>query len=101
MKVIIGAIFLFFLIGSGTLYLVLQQRLIHKSQHKEFMMIGVFSKVNKLQMTQKLILDAQKDHLIKIHEFNRIKSTFTSEMNAHLAKNGLKNQTLHVNYTSK
>lgn len=101
MKVIIGTIFLFFVIGSGTLYVVSQQRLIHKSQHKEFMMIEVFSKVNKLQMTQKLIIDAKKDHLIKTHEFNKIKRTFTSEMNAYLEKNGLKNQTLNVNYSSK
>lgn len=78
MKLIIGAIFLFFLVGSGTLYLFSQQRLIHTNQHKELMIIRVFSKVNKLQKTQKLILEAQKDNLIKVHEFNKVKRTFTS-----------------------
>lgn len=101
MKVIIGAIFLFFLVGITTLYFVSQQRLIHTNQHKEFMMIGIFSKVNKLQETQKLIQEARKDNLIKVHEFNKVKRTFTSEMNTYLEKNGMKNQTLHINYSSQ
>lgn len=64
------------------------------------MMIRVFSKVNQLQVTQRLIQEAQQDNLIKVHEFNKVKRIFTSEMNVYLEKNGLENQTLNVNYKS-
>lgn len=101
MKLIISAIFLFFLAGSGTLYFISQQQLILSKEHKELMMMGEFSKVNKLQTTQKLIQEAQKDNAIKVHEFNRIKKNFTSEMKAYLQKNGLKSQTLHMKYRVK
>jgi mannosyltransferase OCH1-like enzyme len=101
MKLIISAIFLFFLAGSGTLYFISQQQLILSNQHKELMMMGEFSKVNKLQTTQKLIQEAQKDNAIKVHEFNRIKRNFISEMKAYLQKNGLKSQTLHMEYRVK
>ncbi len=101
MKLIISAIFLFFLAGSGTLYFISQQQLILSKQHKELMMMGEFSKVNKLQTTQKLIQEAQKDNAIKVHEFNRIKRNFISEMKAYLQKNGLKSQTLHMKYRVK
>ena len=76
MKLIISAIFLFFLTGSGTLYVISQQRLILSNQHKELMMMGEFTKVNKLQTTRKLIQEAQKDNVIKVHEFNKIKRNF-------------------------
>ena len=79
MKLIISAIFLFFLAGSGTLYFISQQQLILSNEHKELMMMGEFSKVNKLQTTQKLIQEAQKDNAIKVHEFNRIKRNFISD----------------------
>ena len=101
MKLIISAIFLFFLAGSGTLYFISQQQLILSKEHKELMMMGEFSKVNKLQSTQKLIQEAQKDNAIKVHEFNRIKRNFISEMKAYLQKNGLKSQTLHMKYRVK
>src|SRR5690606_915213 len=101
MKLIISAIFLFFLAGSGSLYFISQQQLILSNQHKELMMMGEFSKVNKLQTTRKLIQEAQKDNLIKVHEFNKIKRNFTSEMKAYLKKNGLKSQTLHMKYRVK
>ncbi|MEG0619482.1 MAG: hypothetical protein RR557_09315 [Bacilli bacterium] len=101
MKLIISAIFLFFLAGSGTLYFISQQQLILSNQHKELMMMGEFSKVNKLQTTRKLIQEAQKDNAIKVHEFNKIKRNFTSEMKAYLQKNGLKSQTLHMKYRVK
>ena len=101
MKLIISAIFLFFLAGSGTLYFISQQQLILSNQHKELMMMGEFSKVNKLQTTRKLIQEAQKDNAIKVHEFNKIKRNFTSEMKAYLQKNGLKSQTLHMKYMVK
>ena len=101
MKLIISAIFLFFLAGSGTLYFISQQQLILSNEHKELMMMGEFSKVNKLQTTQKLIQEAQKDNAIKVHEFNKIKRNFTSEMKAYLQKNGLKSQTLHMKYRVK
>ena len=65
------------------------------------MMMGEFSKVNKLQTTRKLIQEAQKDNAIKVHEFNKIKRNFTSEMKAYLQKNGLKSQTLHMKYRVK
>ena len=92
MKLIISAIFLFFLAGSGTLYFISQQQLILSKEHKELMMMGEFSKVNKLQTTRKLIQEAQKDNAIKVHEFNKIKRNFTSEMKAYLQKNGLKSR---------
>ena len=101
MKLIISAIFLFFLAGSGTLYFISQQQLILSNQHKELMMMGEFTKVNKLQTTRKLIQEAQKDNVIKVHEFNKIKRNFTSEMKAYLQKNGLKSQTLHMKYRVK
>lgn len=101
MKLIISAIFLFFLTGSGTLYIISQQQLILSNQHKELMMMGEFTKVNKLQTTRKLIQEAQKDNVIKVHEFNKIKRNFTSEMKAYLKKNGLKSQTLHMKYRVK
>ena len=101
MKLIISAIFLFFLAGSGTLYFISQQQLILSNQHKELMMMGEFTKVNKLQTTRKLIQEAQKDNAIKVHEFNKIKRNFTSEMKAYLQKNGLKSQTLHMKYRVK
>ena len=101
MKLIMSAIFLFFLTGSGTLYVISQQQLILSNQHKELMMMGEFSKVNKLQTTRKLIQEAQKDNAIKVHEFNKIKRNFTSEMKAYLKKNGLKSQTLHMKYRVK
>lgn len=101
MKLIISAIFLFFLAGSGTLYFISQQQLILSKEHKELMMMGEFSKVNKLQTTQKLIQEAQKDNAIKVHEFNRIKRNFISEMKAYLQENGLKSQTLHMEYRVK
>jgi mannosyltransferase OCH1-like enzyme len=101
MKLIISAIFLFFLAGSGNLYFISQQQLILSNQHKELMMMGEFSKVNKLQTTRKLIQEAQKDNAIKVHEFNKIKRNFTSEMKAYLQKNGLKSQTLHMKYRVK
>ena len=101
MKLIMSAIFLFFLTGSGTLYVISQQQLILSNQHKELMMMGEFSKVNKLQTTRKLIQEAQKDNAIKVHEFNKIKRNFTSEMKAYLQKNGLKSQTLHMKYRVK
>lgn len=101
MKLIISAIFLFFLAGSGTLYFISQQQLILSNQHKELMMMGEFSKVNKLQTTLKLIQEARKDNSIKVHEFNKIKRNFTSEMKEYLRKNGLKSQTLHMKYRVK
>jgi hypothetical protein len=101
MKSIISAIFLFFLVGSGTLYFLSQQMLILTNQHKELMMMGEFSRVNKLQTTQKLIQEVKKDKLIKVHEFNKVKRTFTSEMKAYLKRNGLKSQTLHMKYKVK
>ena len=101
MKSIISAIFLFFLVGSGTLYFLSQQMLILTNQHKELMMMGEFSRVNKLQTTQKLIQEVKKDKLIKVHEFNKVKRTFTSEMKAYLKRNGLKSQTLHLKYKVK
>lgn len=64
------------------------------------MMIGVFSKVNQLLATQRLIQESKQDNLIKVYEFNKVKRTFTSEMNEYLEKNGLENQTLKVNYKS-
>ena len=101
MKSIISAIFLFFLVGSGTLYFLSQQMLILTNQHKELMMMGEFSRVNKIQTTQKLIQEVKKDRLIKVHEFNKVKRTFTSEMKAYLKRNGLKSQTLHMKYKVK
>lgn len=101
MKSIISAIFLFFLVGSGTLYFLSQQMLILTNQHKELMMMGEFSRVNKLQTTQKLIQEVKKDKLIKVHEFNKVKRIFTSEMKAYLKRNGLKSQTLHMKYKVK
>ncbi|MCO8063351.1 MULTISPECIES: hypothetical protein [Acinetobacter] len=98
MKLIISAIFLFFLVGSGTLYFLSQQKLILTNQHKELMMMGEFARMNKLQTTQKLIQEVKKDRLIKVHEFNKVKRTFTSEMKAYLKRNGLKSQTLHMKY---
>ena len=101
MKLIISAIFLFFLVGSGTLYFLSQQKLILTNQHKELMMMGEFARMNKLQTTQKLIQEVKKDRLIKVHEFNKVKRTFTSEMKAYLKRNGLKSQTLHMKYKVK
>ena len=101
MKSIISAIFLFFLVGSGTLYFLSQQKLILTNQHKELMMMGEFARMNKLQTTQKLIQEVKKDKLIKVHEFNKVKRTFTSEMKAYLKRNGLKSQTLHMKYKVK
>ena len=101
MKSIISAIFLFFLVGSGTLYFLSQQMLILTNQHKELMMMGEFARMNKLQTTQKLIQEVKKDRLIKVHEFNKVKRTFTSEMKAYLKRNGLKSQTLHMKYKVK
>ena len=101
MKLIISAIFLFFLAGSGTLYFLSQQMLILTNQHKELMMMGEFARMNKLQTTQKLIQEVKKDRLIKVHEFNKVKRTFTSEMKAYLKRNGLKSQTLHMKYKVK
>jgi hypothetical protein len=49
--------------------------LILTNQHKELMMMGEFSRVNKLQTTQKLIQEVKKDKLIKVHEFNKVKRT--------------------------
>lgn len=101
MKLIISAIFLFFLVGSGTLYFLSQQKLILTNQHKELMMMGEFARMNKLQTTQKLIQEVKKDRLIKVHEFNKVKRTFTSEMKAYLKRNGLKSQTLHMKYKAQ
>jgi carbonic anhydrase len=84
----VRGIFLFFVAGSKLLYLASLQRLVHLQQYKELMMIGVFAQVNKLNGTLQLIRNAQKEKIIKVGEFNKVKIVFTAEMNAHLEKMG-------------
>jgi hypothetical protein len=85
-KFIVTGIFLFFVAGNGLLYSAFKQRLIHSQQHKEFIMLRAFSQVNKLQVTLQLIQDAQKDKLIRVGKFNKVKRAFTTEMDAYLEK---------------
>jgi hypothetical protein len=49
-------------------------------------MLRAFSQVNKLQVTLQLIQDAQKDKLIRVGKFNKVKRAFTTEVDAYLEK---------------
>jgi hypothetical protein len=49
-------------------------------------MLRAFSQVNKLQVTLQLIQEAQKDKLIRVGKFNKVKRAFTTEMDAYLEK---------------